>query len=331
MYGKYFLFSLFLLFASLGRAQEGVPVYLDYLTDNYYLVYPSMAGAGYGGKARFTARQQWFDQDEAPNLQTANAHMRFGDSPSGMGVILFNDQNGYHSQTGLQLTYAHHLNFWRVGLNQLSFGLSVGAIQVELDETSFDPTDFDPIIAGIKQSTNYYNVDFGMSYFFTEFYAHFAIKNLLFANRNINSDIESNNQRNYLFSIGYVFGGNRGWYYEPSALFQFYELTEQSNLDVNFKVYKELSKDFDLWGGLSYRSSFDGAEFLDGTQIQTQRLQWFSGVIGFNYKNFMFGYTYTNQLGTIKFQSGGFHQITLGFDFLKSQIPYDCKCPLINN
>jgi len=28
----------------LGFSQEGIPIYSDYLTDNYYLLHPSMAG-----------------------------------------------------------------------------------------------------------------------------------------------------------------------------------------------------------------------------------------------------------------------------------------------
>ena len=102
------LFS-FIVLGYQADAQEGIPVYFDYLSDNYYLVYPSMAGIGQGGKIRATARMQWFDVQDAPNLQTLNAHFRLGDSNSGVGAIFFNDANGYHSQTGLKVTYAHHL------------------------------------------------------------------------------------------------------------------------------------------------------------------------------------------------------------------------------
>ncbi|MCP1997570.1 hypothetical protein L1275_003381, partial [Flavobacterium sp. HSC-61S13] len=38
-------------------------VYSDYLSDNYYLIHPSMAGAANCGKLRVTARQQWSGQD----------------------------------------------------------------------------------------------------------------------------------------------------------------------------------------------------------------------------------------------------------------------------
>ena len=104
-----YLFSFFFI-ANL-KAQEGVPVYFDYLTENYYLVHPSMAGVNLvGGKLRTTIRKQWFDQVEAPNLQTLTADLRLSNR-SGIGVIAFNDENGYHSQKGLYLTYAHHINF----------------------------------------------------------------------------------------------------------------------------------------------------------------------------------------------------------------------------
>ena len=62
------LFSLITSFYS--YSQEGIPVYSDYLSDNYYLIHPSMAGAANCAKIRLTARKQWFGQDDAPALQT---------------------------------------------------------------------------------------------------------------------------------------------------------------------------------------------------------------------------------------------------------------------
>lgn len=105
-------------------AQEGLPIYTDYLTDNYYLIHPSMAGAANCAKVRLTGRQQWFGHEDAPRLMTLSVNGRIGDSPSGIGGILYADKNGYHSQTGAYLTYAHHLMFSRseLDLNMLSFG-----------------------------------------------------------------------------------------------------------------------------------------------------------------------------------------------------------------
>lgn len=133
MKNRFFLLLCSLLFGLAGKAQEGIPVYFDYLADNYYLVYPSMAGISEGGKIRATARMQWFSVEDAPNLQTLNANFRLGgeSNSGGVGAIFFNDANGYHSQTGLKLTYAHHLKLGGDAryLNQVSFGLSPTYLQ----------------------------------------------------------------------------------------------------------------------------------------------------------------------------------------------------------
>ena len=325
---------LFILLSQMAFSQDGIPLYSDYFSDNLYLLHPSMAGAASYNQIRLTARQQWSDQNEAPNLQTLAFNARLAER-SGIGAIFFNDQNGYHSQTGGYLTYAHHIMFSRndnIDLNQLSFGLSFGLIQSRLDETQFDPTDFDPIIAGIIQSTSYFNVDAGVSYNFLNFSGHFTVKNLIFQNRSIySSDYESSNQRKYIISAAYAIGDYGAiWTYEPSVMFQVQERTEELSVDINGKVYRAM--DFgQLWGGISYRRSVDGAEYLNGIDVANQKLQYLTPVIGINFNKFMFAYTYTQQMGNVKFYNGAYHQITLGFNFLGGRAePYDCNCPAIN-
>ncbi len=329
---KIYLFLL-IIWSSALFAQDGIPVYAEYFSDNLYLLHPSMAGAASYNQIRLTARKQWFDQQDAPNLQTFSFNGRIGEQ-SGVGAIIFNDKNGYHSQTGGYITYAHHIMFSRseADLNQLSFGISAGLIQSRLDETNFDLTDFDPVIAGIIQSTSYFNVDAGLSYNFLNFSGHFTVKNLIFQNRSIYTEkFEPNNQRTYLLSMAYAIGNYTDvWTFEPSFLFQFKERTGEQAVDLNFKAYREL--DFGkLWGGISYRRSLDGAEFLNGNEVQTQKLQLVSPVLGVTFNKLVFAYTYSYQIGNIRFGSGGFHQITLGYDFLGGRPePYDCKCPAIN-
>ncbi|MBF0694350.1 MAG: type IX secretion system membrane protein PorP/SprF [Flavobacterium sp.] len=323
--------ALLLLFTQLSFSQEGIAVYSDYLTDNYYLIHPSMAGAANCAKVRLTGRQQWFGQDDAPALQTLSFNGSLGER-SGAGIIVFNDRNGYHSQKGVKLTYAHHIRFSRdeVDLNQLSFGMSAGFVQSLLDETEFlNSGDYDPNIDGtITQKDSYFNVDIGASYNYLDFYAHFTVKNVLANKREIYSEIESDNLRKFLLSAGYLFGDPQNLTWEPSVLLQMVSETKEKSIDLNLKVYKEL--DFGtLWGGLSYRRSLDGAEYL-GNGVEEQNLQYFTPIVGVNYKNFMFGYTYSHLIGDVKFDNGGFHQITLGINLFCKRDKYDCFCPAIN-
>ena len=68
------------MFTQSISAQEGLPIYSDYLTDNYYLLHPSMAGVSNCNKIRLTGRQQWFGDEDAPSLQTMSINGRIGES-----------------------------------------------------------------------------------------------------------------------------------------------------------------------------------------------------------------------------------------------------------
>ncbi len=330
---------LVVLYSQFVFSQEGIPVYSDYLSDNLYLVHPAMAGAANANKIRLTARKQWFDIDNAPNLQTLNLNFRTGEK-SGWGGIVFRDENGRFSQTGVYLTYAYHLLFSRdrTDLNMLSFGLSGGFIQSNVDLRGLDdPVDPDPVILNRVQKDAFYNIDAGLSYNYLEWYAHFTVKNLLPTTRDIfNNDTpiqESNNQRRYIFSLGYLFGiANDAWSIEPSIMYQATEQTQESTVDANVKVYKDLNEATTLWGGLSYRRSLDGAEFSqDGVSIENQQLQYFTPFLGVNYKKWLVGYTFSYQSNSVVISDGGFHQITLGYDFGKRKERWNCKCPAVNS
>lgn len=320
---------IFIITSFYSYSQEGIPVYSDYLSDNYYLIHPSMAGAANCAKIRLTARKQWFGEEDAPALQTLSFNGRLGER-SGGGIIVFNDKNGYHSQKGVKLTYAHHIIFSRdeIDLNQLSFGISAGLIQNQLDETTFAGT-FDPVVFGSNQNDSYFNVDFGASYNYLNFYAHATVQGVLKTRRKLYTDYEADNLRKFLLSAGYVFGKQEDITWEPSILFQLFDKTKEKSIDVNLKAYKNM--DFgSLWAGLSYRRSFDETEYSSGSGIGSQRLQYITPLAGVNFKNFMFAYTYSSVTGDVKFDNGGYHQITLGINLFCRKERYDCNCPAIN-
>lgn len=328
---KFFYILGLMFITQFSFSQEGVAVYSDYLSDNFYLIHPSMAGSSGCMKIRLTARKQWFEQQDAPQLQTMSINGRL-DEKSGVGMILFNDVNGYHSQKGIKLTYAHHLMFSRdqIDLNQLSFGISGVFIQSQLDETQFKNSgNYDPIIDGtIVQKESYVNFDIGASYNYLDFFAHLTVKNAIETRRNIYTAYESDNLRKLILSAGYTFGDADKILWEPSIMFQSIDKTKEMSVDFNFKAYKKL-EDGKLWGGISYRRSLDGAEYFIKS-IAEQKLQYISPILGLNYKNFMFAYTYSQILGDVKFDNRGFHQITIGLNLFCVPEKYHCNCPAIN-
>ena len=310
---KSFIIGLLIMVPFLVKAQETLPIYSDYLSDNVYLVHPSAAGIGNCGKFRLTARNQWAGIEDAPSLQTLSFHTRIGDY-NGVGVILFNDKNGFHSQQGLQLTYAYHIDLDRENYtNQLSFGLSFMAVNNKLDQSTFIIPD--PVISQIVESTGYFNADFGMAYHYAGFFSYLTVKNIMLSARNLyNDDYESLNLRRYLTTLGYYYGEGKSFQLEPSIMGQVIERTGEKFVDFNLKIYKDVA-DAQLWAAMSYRRGFDGSD--------TEELSYLTPIVGINYKNYMFSYTYTKQTGDILFDDAGYHQISLGINLF-------CKAPRTN-
>jgi type IX secretion system PorP/SprF family membrane protein len=301
-----------------GESQETLPIYSDYLSDNVYLVHPSAAGIGNTGKLRFTARQQWAGVKDAPTLQTISYHNRFREKAA-LGFILFNDSNGFHSQKGIQGTFAYHLDLNRASVfNQLSFGLSLTAVQNQVDQTQFFG---DPTIAQIIRSDGYFNADFSVAYHRKGFSSYLTVKNLLLsAKNNLNNNLEPLDLRNYILSLGYYFGDKQSFQFEPSLMIQLRESTGERIVDFNLKAYKDFNK-AQLWGALSYRKGFDAKPIED--------LVYITPIIGVNYNKWMFSYTYTRQMNDIVLTDLGFHQVSIGVN-LFTRKPRASACPNIN-
>ena len=307
-----------LIFVAKSSAQETLPIYSDYLSDNVYLVHPSAAGIGNTGKLRFTARQQWQGIKDAPTLQTLSFHNRFG-RQAAFGFILFNDSNGFHSQKGVQGTYAYHLDINRGSfINQLSFGLSFTAVQNQVDQSQFFG---DPTVAQLIQSDSYFNADFSVAYHRDGFSGYFTVKNLLLsAKNNLNNSLEPLDLRNYVLTLGYYFGQDRLVQFEPSVMIQLRESTGERIVDFNLKAYKDF-QDTQLWAALSYRRSFDAQPIED--------LAYITPILGVNYKKWMFSYTYSRQINEIVLTDAGFHQVSVGVNLFTKR-PRASACPNIN-
>lgn len=318
---KKILGLLVIIFFSNMNAQETLPVYSDYLSDNVFLIHPAAAGVGDTGKIRLTARNQWSGVEDAPELQTLSFHTRVGDN-TGLGFVIFNDKNGYHSQQGFQGTFAYHLNVGRLGeLNQLSFGLSFMAVNNSVDESQF--TIPDPVISQIIRSEAYFNADFSMAYHRNGFFSYFTAKNIMLSARTLYNDrYESLNLRRYLATVGYFFGKEGGIQFEPSFMGQVIERTGEKFADFNIKAYKTFGK-AQLWVALSYRQGFDGGD--------TQELNYITPIVGINMNDYMISYTYTKLSGDILFDDAGYHQITLGMNVFKRPAQRQIGCPNIYN
>ncbi len=301
-------------------AQETFPINFDYLSDNVYLVHPAAAGIGNCGKLRFTYGQQWLEVEDGPSLQTLSFNNRFTDRAA-VGAILFNDSNGYYSKRGIIGSYAYHLNFGRDdALEQLSMGLSFMFLQNRIDQSDFFSND--PVISGNVETANYYNADFSVGYHYLDAHSYLTVKNILNTPRKLTSEqLETDNLRRYLLTLGYYFGRNKMIQIEPSIMAQFVEYTKEFLVDFNFKAYYRTTQKSQIWAVLSYRQSFENTDY--------EPLKQLTPIVGINYKRWMASYTYTSQLGDITIDGRGSHQFTIGFNMFCKK-PRATGCPNIN-
>jgi type IX secretion system PorP/SprF family membrane protein len=283
------------------------------------LVHPSAAGIGNSSKLRFTARQQWAGIPDAPALQTVSFHTKFNEfSNAGYGFVFFNDKNGFHSQKGFQGSYAYHLPMSNGKVfNQLSFGLAFSFVQNQSDQRSFTG---DAAVSSIIESTSYYNADFSVAYHLGGFSSYFTVKNLLLTAKNNLNVQEPLDLRNYIVSTGYYFGEDFLVQFEPSIMIQFREGTGERIADFNIKAYKTISKT-QFWGALSYRRGFDVNAI--------ENAQYITPIVGVNYQNLMFSYTYTSQMNETVLTNTGFHQVSVGIN-LWTREQRAAACPNIN-
>ena len=284
-------------------AQElNLPINNQYISDNPYLISAAYAGIGDCWQARATGLQQWVGVENAPSTQSLSFDGRIHDR-SGLGLVLYNDSNGYTSQKGVKASFAHHVTLSKYNKQYLSFGISYKYTQFLIDSSSFNRlTDVDGNIV-----TNNHNVDVSTLYRLGSLFISLNAVNLIYKKIEDFSTAEPLSITSYFvysgFTIKRAFSDIE---YEPSILYRTFASDSRSTLDVNFKVRKYRNNTNYLWLGGSVRTLVD----QDFTPVT------FSPMIGMDIFKFYFAYAYQVNLNeSIQLTSGGTHLLTLGIDF----------------
>lgn len=311
----------FLLMAAISsQSQElNLPVFTQYLADNPFVVSPTFAGIGDNLRIRANGLTQWVGIKDAPNNQSLYADLRVMDR-SGVGISLYNDSNGYTKQTGVKVSFAHHLILDYYSKQYLSLGLSynVNSFKINIDEFNSGtaiPGVLDPGVTDNRSLSNS-NFDAGILYRNKNFYLSFNVSNILNKKTDKFDGAEPNLLRNYQVYTGYVFKGaeNNRIEFEPSVYYQFFAADKRSSTDFNFKFRQYNRYEDYYWIGVSYR-------FLNDQPLEPLMI---GPMAGFKKSNFYFGYSYQASLNNIGAYNSGTHVVTIGFDFLQGLS--NCSC-----
>lgn len=314
---KKFLIAIVLLSFTKNFAQElNVPPATQYLADNPFVIAPVYAGIGDNFRIRLNGFAQWVGIKDAPRNQGLYADFRIA-KQSGIGLSIYNDKNGYTRQTGLKLSFAHHIILDYYSKQYLSFGLSYNFNSFRIDTQNLD---YNPLVLNDRYTGND-NFDVSLLYRKKAFYIAFSTSNVL--NKNIEKfksspiNLEPNLLRNYQVYTGYTFRGNRDsrTEIEPSAFLQYFQSDGRSSTDLNAKLrYLDNQRTGYFWVGATYR-------FLNDQPMKPLTV---GPMLGLKKEGFYMGYSYQLTLNELSAYNSGTHMVTLGFDFL--QKASNCPC-----
>lgn len=290
--------ALFVLLGLFVKAQQ-LPQYSQYML-NQMAINPAVAGKDDFSEVRSNNRLQWVGITDAPRTYMLTLQGPIKAKNMGLGMNLYTDIVGPTRRTGLNFSYAYHLQ-----LNKdirLSMAASGGILQWGIDGNKITLHDeSDQQLHTTYQTTIV--PDFGTGLYLyqkNKFYLGFAIPQIyqsqikLYKGAYKNSRIVSQ----YNLNGAYMFDVNDDFKVEPSFLLK-YEYPAPIKLDLGARViYKE-----QIWLGAAYRTS-----------------DAFSAIIGYLYQDYlMIGYSYDITTTTIRKYSGGTHEIMLGIKFSKKQ------------
>ena len=310
------------------KGQIGLPIYTQYLLDNYYTIIPAVAGTSPCTKIRLGHRYQWTGLEDSPAISSISYQGKLTQN-LGIGVLAFHDVNGFTKQSGgqLSISYSAFLIERYLYTHQLSFGLSYTAINHRVDQRSFIQQNgtvpvLDPLVGYRVQEQYVSDFNISMSYIYRNFYIGLNTSGIL--SNLTTSESVTNSQTglaalNYLGTLGYIHLLSNKVALEyltlGSAL-----ATGHKTLEFSTKAYVNPNSVFEYYGGLGVRTIDSQGTFEINSLVST---------LGFNYKNFIFGYSFDFNLSSIRSYNFGSHQITLGYNIFCKKVRKKgfCGCP----
>lgn len=306
---------LFLIFfASVAFSQQEAQFSQNMF--NNMAINPGYAGNNDAICATALARQQWMgfkDADGnkgAPQTYLVSVDGAVNPIHGGVGLTVFQDQLGFEKNLGVNLAYAYRIT---AGPGKLGIGAQVNFLNKSMDFTKLRPTDTDdPTLQGANESNMGTDFAFGLFYKIeNKLYAGISASQLAETSVSYSSALAGTKlKRHYYATAGYCYPlpSNPSLEIDPSILIKSDLASTQFDINGIVKYNNQ------FWGGVSYRAT-------DAIAI----------LLGMNYKNFHFGYSYdvtTSAIGADG-RSSGSHEIMVGYCFkiVKEYHPQSYKNP----
>lgn len=264
---------------------------------NDYIFNPAIAGSRDYFELRSGQRYQWVGIQDAPRTFTLSGTTPIGEK-MGVGGYLFTDIVGPTRRTGVQFSYAYHLQFTED--LKLSLGLSAGLLQFLIDGSKITLRDpGDPAMDDQLRGELMPDAKFSFYLYHPKFWFGATAPQLLrnrvqfFEDRN---EVLSRMEDHYYVTAGYRIPIGDDWKLEPSLLLKYVDPVPPK-VDITATLrYKNT-----MWLGASYRTN-----------------DAYAAMVGYTIKEtFQFGYSYDIITSNLRNYSTGSHEVMLALVFAK--------------
>ncbi|MGC6471029.1 MAG: type IX secretion system membrane protein PorP/SprF [Flavobacteriales bacterium] len=290
-----FIFPLIFLFSTLYVKSQQLPMYSQYLT-NDFTINPAVAGSKSFFPIQISTRTQWSSLGSiAPQTNTLSYHMPIAYNSMGVGGIIMQDKTGPYKQLSFQLSYAYHIQLNRKETTTLALGLSGIINQQTLEMGELDFHNPDPDFEGGSFTKIVPDANVGAYLYSKSFFISLSSHQLFESTfkEGISSIFGDNYQvRHYFASTGYTFDIYSDLKVEPSILIKGTE-TSPVQMDINTRIIIDDA----YWAGISLRSS-----------------QSLVAILGFKLGALNLSYSYDYGINSISTVTSGSHEISLGFN-----------------
>jgi type IX secretion system PorP/SprF family membrane protein len=281
---------IFCLLAVNYCSAQQLPHYSLYMF-NDAVINPAVCGTKGYDRVHLSSTSQWVGFEGAPKTQFLSYTKGQGER-MGLGAVVFNDITGPISRTGLQLSYAYNIDVSPT--YKLSFGLAGSMFEYIFDGDKavlYDNT-LDPAAPGGVEKAIVQDATFGTYLYNGNYYIGISLPQLIQSKIKLESD-KNNLSRHYFITSGYNFDVNDKLDLEPSVMLK---STDASpfHYDINLRaIYNK-----QVWGGISYRNQ-------DAVVV----------MLGMDYNNYSFGYSFDKTLSDINTYTVGSHSFMVGYSF----------------
>jgi len=285
------------------QAQQ-IPLFSQYMFNGTY-INPALVGAKDAFYANIMYRNQWIGFNGSP--QTAMFSIDGSLSKgSNVGLKYINDQVGANNTSNIALDYAYRFNVSEKG--RLSFGLSAGFVNYEINRAKLNPSEDEPAFAE-NDSKWKPTVDAGVYFFTDKFYAGVSALGIIRHKADANSLFIMRSYVNLLLNVGGTIPISNKVDFQPSALLKS-DFKNPMNVDLNAML--QIDKKF--WVGGGYRTGLVSLSNLDKNTHQYDAISFIFEILILN--QVRLGASYDFDLSKIASNNGSI-EISLGYYLAK--------------